>query len=341
MPAISIPNTFLPSTTISSTAMNANFTAVADAIENSLALDGTDAMSAPLLLSAGNAAAPGLAFDGDTNLGIYRKAADSLGFATAGVERAFFDSSGNLTLAQALTVTGALTVSGAVTIPNDSISYAEIQNVSATSRILGRSTVGAGDIEECTLTQVLDFIGSAAQGDILYRGAASWARLGAGTAGQVLTSGGAAANVAWGNGRIVQRAYTSATSFTTSSTIPDDNTIPQSGEGGSLLSLSFTPTNAANRIRVCVSAALQAESGTEETITMALFNAAGSAIAVNGSAPRESDVAVSISLIHEYVAGGTSAQTISVRAGAVTADCSLHTWGAIPAAAMTVEEIVP
>lgn len=37
-------------------------------------------------------------------------------------------------------------------IPNDSITYAKIQNVSATDRVLGRSTAGAGDVEEITFT---------------------------------------------------------------------------------------------------------------------------------------------------------------------------------------------
>lgn len=77
------------------------------------------------------------------------------------------------------------------------VTYAKIQDVTATSRLLGRVTAGAGVTEELTLTQILDFIGSAAQGDILYRGAASWARLGAGTAGQVLQTGGAGANPSW------------------------------------------------------------------------------------------------------------------------------------------------
>lgn len=38
-------------------------------------------------------------------------------------------------------------------IANDAVTYAKIQNVSATSRILGRITAGAGDIEELTGTQ--------------------------------------------------------------------------------------------------------------------------------------------------------------------------------------------
>lgn len=47
-------------------------------------------------------------------------------------------------------VTGDVTVdnAGVVTIGNDKVTYAKIQNISATARLLGRTTAGAGDIEE-------------------------------------------------------------------------------------------------------------------------------------------------------------------------------------------------
>jgi hypothetical protein len=66
-----------------------------------------------------------------------------------------------------------------------------------TSRILGRKTALGGVGEECTLSEILDFVGSAAQGDILYRGASSWTRLGAGTNGQFLKTQGTGANPVW------------------------------------------------------------------------------------------------------------------------------------------------
>lgn len=59
----------------------------------------------------------------------------------------------------------------------------------ATARVLGRKTASGGAGEECTLSEILDFIGSAARGDILYRGASTWARRAKGTSGQVFVQG--------------------------------------------------------------------------------------------------------------------------------------------------------
>jgi len=82
-------------------------------------------------------------------------------------------------------------------ILNSNVTYAKIQNISATSRSLGRKTAGAGVVEELTLTELLDFIGSATHGDVLYRGASSWARLAAGTSGQFLKTQGSGVDPVW------------------------------------------------------------------------------------------------------------------------------------------------
>lgn len=65
-------------------------------------------------------------------------------------------NSGTNTGDQTITLTGDVTGSGtgsfAATIANDAVTYAKIQNVSATDKLLGRSTAGAGDVEEITCT---------------------------------------------------------------------------------------------------------------------------------------------------------------------------------------------
>jgi len=61
-------------------------------------------------------------------------------------------------------LTGDVTASAgsnATTIANDAVSYAKMQNVSATSRVLGRVTAGAGDVEELTPANLVSFITTA------------------------------------------------------------------------------------------------------------------------------------------------------------------------------------
>lgn len=58
---------------------------------------------------------------------------------------------------------GDITVSGSGatwTIDNDVVTYAKMQNVSATARILGRTTSGAGDVEELTGAQAAAILGT-------------------------------------------------------------------------------------------------------------------------------------------------------------------------------------
>jgi len=81
-------------------------------------------------------------------------------------------------------------------IDNSAVTYTKIQDISATQRVLGRNTAGAGVTEEVSASGVLDWIG-ATRGQILYRGASGWTALATGTAGQVLSTGGAGADPSW------------------------------------------------------------------------------------------------------------------------------------------------
>jgi hypothetical protein len=79
----------------------------------------------------------------------------------------------------------------------DALAEGALSNHANSGVILGRATAGVGPVEELTLSQALDLIGSAAQGDLLFRGASGWQRLAAGTSGQFLKTLGAGADPAW------------------------------------------------------------------------------------------------------------------------------------------------
>lgn len=59
-------------------------------------------------------------------------------------------------VATVVAVSGDVTLAndGGITVDADAITYAKIQNVSATDRLLGRDTAGAGDVEEITPANV-------------------------------------------------------------------------------------------------------------------------------------------------------------------------------------------
>ena len=93
-------------------------------------------------------------------------------------------------------LTGDVTASAgsnATTIANDSVTYAKMQNVSATDRLLGRSTAGAGDVEEITCTAagraILDDASASAQRTTLGLGTASLETYATGTFTPAFTFG--------------------------------------------------------------------------------------------------------------------------------------------------------
>ena len=90
--------------------------------------------------------------------------------------------------------------------PN-SVGFTELVAATATKRVVARNAAGAGNFEEATLSQLLDWLGSVARGDIAVRGAATWSNLALGASGLVLGSDGTDATYVnrtplwlWGDG---------------------------------------------------------------------------------------------------------------------------------------------
>ena len=126
----------------------------------------------------------------------------TLGLGTLATQSGTFSgtSSGTNTGDQTISLTGDVTGSGtgsfAATIANSAVTNAKLANMTA-STIKARITASTGAPEDATLTQVLDLVGSAAQGDILYRGTSTWSRLAAGTSGHYLKTNGTGSDPAW------------------------------------------------------------------------------------------------------------------------------------------------
>lgn len=137
-----VPNSFTPTTTIDSSDMNDNFSDMGDELTNSVAVDGQSVMTGALKAANGSAGTPSITFGSDLNTGFYRDAADTPAISAGGTKVASFPSTGPVF------DPGIPTAS----IADDAVTYAKIQNVSATDKILGRSTSGAGNIEEIACT---------------------------------------------------------------------------------------------------------------------------------------------------------------------------------------------
>jgi len=98
----------------------------------------------------------------------------------------------------------------------------------ANQRVIGRNTAGTGVPESVSLTQLLDWIGSAAQGDLLVRGASAWARLAKGSASQVLAMNSGGTDPEWAANPSPWTEFSSQ-SASSSSNI-DFTDIPQTGK---------------------------------------------------------------------------------------------------------------
>lgn len=147
--AYSVPNTFLPNTIMSATAVNANFTDAGSELTNSLARDGQSAMSGQLKLYEGTATAsvlPGLAFGLDLNTGFRLASSDEMRWVTGGVDRFYVDSTGKAFALGAFEVTGTASLSNAIVIATSGVSPLTLRRTEndTTARTLEEYHSGSG-----------------------------------------------------------------------------------------------------------------------------------------------------------------------------------------------------
>lgn len=85
---------FVAGTTISSAAVNSDFSDLAAAMTGSLPRDGQAGMSGQFKAADGSSIAPSITFASDTSTGFFKAAAGEIGVDISGTEIGFFDSTG-------------------------------------------------------------------------------------------------------------------------------------------------------------------------------------------------------------------------------------------------------
>jgi hypothetical protein len=150
------------------------------------------------------------------------------------------------------------------------------------------------------------------------------------------------------SGSVIQHVYASiVTVVTTTTTIPNDDSIPQSGEGVEVTTLEITPNHASNRliIRACVPYDAPVDGSVE---VLALFqDATAGALACSGNnVGATAGPGSTLFLQHEMAAGTTSATTFKIRIGSsdnntltVNGDASGRKYGGVLGANISIMEI--
>jgi hypothetical protein len=110
--------------------------------------------------------------------------------------------------------------------------------------------------------------------------------------------------------------------------IPNDDSIPQSGEGSTYLTLAITPTSALNVI-AAEARGLFTTNAAGEYLTMALFNGGTDALAASVSSQNGADPQMQ-TLYNQRQGGTVSPITYTVRAGtaSVANATYFNGWGA-------------
>jgi hypothetical protein len=155
------------------------------------------------------------------------------------------------------------------------------------------------------------------------------------------TINGAAAGTTWA-GHQLQMVNTMVASTATGSTsIPQDDSIPQNTEGTEAMTLAITPTHASNKLRIDVVAYVAASVDTA-TVSLALFQdtTANGLAAVSQTISAAGGNAM-VCFTHYMAAGTTSSTTFKVRIGVNSGNWTFNpqVFGGIEASSITITEI--
>ena len=148
-------------------------------------------------------------------------------------------------------------------------------------------------------------------------------------------------------GDVVQVVNTQTGAVATGTTVlPQDDTIPQSGEGVEFMTLAITPTNASNKLKIDVVIYLS-NSAANQNFTAALFqDATANALACINEFNGTASAPIMLAFTHYMTAGTVSATTFKVRAGCNNAGTTTFNgsggarlYGGVLASSITITEI--
>lgn len=140
-----------------------------------------------------------------------------------------------------------------------------------------------------------------------------WFRMNGTGAGELDTYG--VSNIADMGVRNIVTFQTGAVA-TGTTTVPNDDTIPQNTEGDQYMSLNFVPTNTNNKLRITTKLWIASSGSTNKTIVALFQDSTANALAAqSGGAIGSASVAHPAVLTYEMKAGTTSLTTFKVRMG--------------------------
>lgn len=154
------------------------------------------------------------------------------------------------------------------------------------------------------------------------------------------------AAVMLGAGAVVQVVNTQTGAVATgSTTIPNDDTIPQNTEGNQYMSLAITPTNASNKLKIDV--VINIASAATGNVIAALFqDSTANALAAVSEYTATTNGNMRLVFTHYMTAGTTSSTTFKVRAGNNNAGTTTFNgasaarlYGGVMASSITITEI--
>jgi hypothetical protein len=178
-------------------------------------------------------------------------------------------------------------------------------SLSGTSNFTGTLQKGGAEVAT-TVTNT--------RGDLIRRGASADERVAIGSDGQLVASDGTDALWEWKG--IVQRVDTTHEAIaSTTTTIPNDDTVPQSTEGVEVMTVAITPKATAHTLLIDVLLHIST-GGAGTQLAAALFQDSGtSAIAASTMVVGDANNVAQLRVLHTMTAGTTSATTFKVRYG--------------------------